>query len=72
MSERERIEQEIRDLEAKLAASDYKARKNIEYEKCGMVLPYDWSVLHNEAQPIRDRINELQHELDAIIAAENE
>jgi len=62
---REEKEQRIRDLEAKLADSDYKVRKNIEFEKIGAVPPYDWSVIHNEAQPIRDEINRLQDELDA-------
>lgn len=68
MSEREIIEQQIRDLEAKLADTDYKVRKNIEYEKCGLELPYEWDDLHAEAQPIRDTINRLQQELDELDA----
>lgn len=66
MSERERIEQEIRDLECDLTASDYKVIKYTEYTAAGKAVPYDINEVYAERQAKRDRINELQAALDAM------
>ena len=64
MDEREILEQEIRNLECDLRASDYEVIKAYEYEKCGMKAPYDMDTVHKERQAKRDRINEIQKILD--------
>ena len=66
MSEREIIEQEIRDLECDLAASDYKVIKYTEYKAAKKTVPYDIAEIYAERQAKRDRINELQAALDAM------
>ena len=60
MDEREILEQEIRNLECDLRASDYEVIKAYEYEKCGIKAPYDMDSVHKERQAKRDRINEIQ------------
>lgn len=60
MDEREILEQEIRNLECDLRASDYEIIKAYEYEKCGIKAPYDMDAVHKERQAKRDRINEIQ------------
>lgn len=64
MNEREMLDQEIRNLECDLRASDYEIIKCYEYEKCGMKAPYDIDAVHKERQAKRDRINEIQKILD--------
>ena len=64
MDEREILEQEIRNLECDLRASDYEIIKAYEYEKCGIKAPYDMDTVHKERQAKRDRINEIQKILD--------
>ena len=64
MDEREMLEQEIRNLECDLRASDYEVIKAYEYEKCGVKAPYDMDEVHKERQAKRDRINEIQKILD--------
>lgn len=64
MNEREIIEQEIRNLECNLRASDYEVIKAYEYSICGIKAPYDMSTVHKERQAKRDRINEIQKILD--------
>lgn len=66
MSERETIEQEIRNLECDLAASDYKVIKYTEYAATGQKPPYDINEVYAERQAKRDRINELQAKLDTM------
>jgi hypothetical protein len=66
MSERERIEQEIRDLTCDLTASDYKVTKYMECTAAGLEPPYDIQAVHAERQAKRDRINELQAILDQL------
>jgi len=53
---------EIVQLKAQLAASDYKIIKCSEAQLVGASLPYDIQALHTERQAIRDRINELEGE----------
>lgn len=60
MDEREMLEQEIRNLECDLRATDYEIIKAYEYEKCGIKAPYDIDSVHKERQAKRDRINEIQ------------
>ena len=64
MNERELLEQEIRNLECDLRASDYEVIKAYEYSVCGIKAPYDMDAVHNERQKKRDRINEIQKILD--------
>ena len=66
MNEREILEQEIRNLECDLAASDYKVIKCYEAQLVGEPLPYDKDVIHTDRQAIRDRINELQEIIDGM------
>lgn len=63
MSEKEIMEQQIRNLECDLTASDYKIIKCYEYSLIGEELPYDIEQLHIERQAIRDEINRLMEEL---------
>lgn len=63
MSEKEIMEQQIRNLECDLTASDYKIIKCYEYSLAGEELPYDIEQLHIERQLIRDEINVLKERL---------
>ncbi|MBR6045769.1 MAG: hypothetical protein IKP95_12785 [Ruminococcus sp.] len=68
---REAIEQEIRNLECELTSTvspigDWKIAKYMEYQAIGEPAPYDINALHAQRQAVRDRINELQAELDAL------
>ena len=69
MTERERLEQEIRNLTCQLNSSsspigDWKIAKCYEYQLAGLEAPYDINELHAVRQAIRQRINDLQAELD--------
>lgn len=68
MTEKELIEQEIRNLTCDLNASDYKVIKYTEYLAIGEPAPYDIAEVYAERQAKRDRINELK----AALAAMNE
>lgn len=72
MSEREMIEQEIRNLECDLTASDYKVIKYTEYVSAQKTPPYDINEIYAERQAKRDRINELRAALEAIDSQEGE
>lgn len=54
--------EKIRDLKAKLSATDYKVIKCSECQLLGQELPYDAAALHAERQTIRDEINKLEQE----------
>lgn len=58
------LEQEVRNLQCDLTASDYKVIKCYEAQLVGEPLPYDKNVIHTDRQAIRDRINELQEIID--------
>lgn len=67
--EREHKESEIRTLINRLSASssdigDWKVVKCYEAKLQGNELPYDLNELMAERQAVRDRINELQEELE--------
>lgn len=66
MNERQTIEQEIRNLQCDLTASDYKVIKCSEAQLLGNEMPYDITEVFEERQAIRNRINELQAELEAL------
>lgn len=54
------VAEQIAELKAELAATDYKIIKCSEAQLVGEILPYDVAALHAERQALRDRINELQ------------
>lgn len=57
------IQMEIERLKSELQASDYKVIKCAEAMAVGMEMPYDVASLHNERQALRDKINELESEV---------
>jgi hypothetical protein len=57
---------EITDLKAQLDATDYKVIKNAECNLAGVELPYDAKELHNERQTLRDKIDELEIEINEL------
>lgn len=60
------LEQEVRNLQCDLTATDYKVIKCYEAQLVGEPLPYDKNVIHTDRQAIRDRINELQEIIDGM------
>lgn len=77
MTEREKLEQEIRNLIADLSSpasriGDWAVTKCLEYEKLGKDAPYDLTELMNQRQQVRDRINEIQTQLDTMTDEELE
>ena len=60
------LEQEVRNLQCDLTASDYKVIKCYEAQLVGEPRPYDKDVIHADRQAIRDRINELQEIIDGM------
>lgn len=61
------LEQEVRNLQCDLTATDYKVIKCYEAQLVGEPLPYDKNVIHTDRQAIRDRINELQEIIDGML-----
>ena len=73
--DRERIKSEIRTLQSKLDAptsdiGDWKIIKCYEASLAGHELPYDITELMEARQAVRDKINELQAELETLEGAE--
>ena len=54
---------EIERLKSELQESDYKVIKCAEAMAVGAELPYNMTELHNERQALRDKINELESEV---------
>lgn len=54
---------EIERLKSELQASDYKVIKCAEALTIGAEMPYDVASLHKERQALRDKINELESEV---------
>jgi len=54
------IMQEISDLKAEIAASDYQIIKCYEYALNDLPAPYDAAALHEERQAMRNKINDLE------------
>lgn len=57
------IHMEIEYLKSELQESDYKITKIAEAMAIGAELPYDAQALHKERQTLRDKINELESEV---------
>ena len=73
--DRERIESEIRTLQSKLDAptsdiGDWKIIKFYEARLSGESDPYNYEELKAARQAVRDKINELQTELETLEGAE--
>lgn len=58
-----RKHKEIEILKKELASTDYKITKIAEAISIGAELPYDAQEIHEERQKIRDRINQLEMEV---------
>ena len=54
---------EIKRLKSELQESDYKITKIAEAMSIGAELPYDSQALHKERQALRDKINQLEMEV---------
>ena len=54
---------DIESLKSELQESDYKVIKCVEAICLNEELPYDMTALHNERQALRDKINELESEV---------
>ena len=54
---------DIESLKSELQESDYKVIKCAEAMTIGAEMPYDVESLHNERQALRDKINELESEV---------
>ncbi len=65
-------ENEIDVLKKQLSSSDYKFSKMYEYSLIGKSTEYNADALHMERQALRDRINELQEEIAALLEEEVE
>ena len=59
------IEDQIQSLKQQLSSTDYKIIKCSEAQLLGEELPYDIASLHAERQVLRDKINELEQQLEA-------
>ena len=57
------IQMEIKRLKSELQESDYKITKIAEAMSIGAELPYDSQALHKERQALRDKINQLEMEV---------
>ena len=55
--------EEIERLKSELQDSDYKVIKCAEAMTIGEEMPYDVEILHKERQALRDKINELESEV---------
>ncbi len=66
MTEKQIKEQQIRNLQCDLSSTDYKVIKCFEAQMLGQAMPYDIEEVHSERQQIRDQINQLQEEVDAL------
>ena len=55
--------EEIERLKSELQESDYKVIKCAEALTIGAEMPYDVASLHKERQALRDKINELESEV---------
>jgi hypothetical protein len=53
-------QEQIKTLEAKIAATDYQVIKCYEYSLAGLELPYDITLLHEEREAIREQIRALE------------
>lgn len=61
----------MRTLRSKLQANtseigDWKVVKALEYQLTGQKIPYDMERLNSDRQKVRDRINEIESELNTL------
>ena len=61
----EPISEQIASIKNQLSSTDYKIIKCSEAQLLGKELPYDIAPLHAERQALRDKINELEQQLEA-------
>ena len=67
MKKRQRICDLIADLESTASdIGDWKIAKCMEYQAMGLEMPYDLNALYEARQAVRDEINQIQVELEAI------
>jgi len=59
-------------MESQLSQSDYKVIKCAEAQAAGSAMPYDAEALHAERQQWRDRINDIDAELEELDSIEPE
>lgn len=64
-------EQEIRNLQSELTSvvsdiGDWKIAKCMEYQAMGMGAPYDIGKLHEQRQAVRDKIGEIEQEIETL------
>lgn len=69
--EKENLEAELRVLRSELQANtseigDWKIIKALEYQLAGQVIPYDMDKLNSDRQTVRDRINEIEKQLETM------
>jgi hypothetical protein len=62
-NEQEQQKQQIKKLQAQIAATDYQIIKCYEYSLAGLELPYDIQELHNSREAIREQIRELEEQM---------
>lgn len=58
-----KLSQEIEELQQQFVDTDYKTTKNLQYEKMGLELPYDWEEIYQAAEVIRKSIREKETEI---------
>ena len=68
---KDNLEAELRTLRSKLQANtseigDWKIVKVLEYQLTGQKIPYDMERLNSDRQKVRDRINEIEAELNTL------
>lgn len=68
---KDNLEAELRTLRSKLQANtseigDWKVVKALEYQLTGQKIPYDMERLNSDRQKVRDRINEIEAELNTL------
>lgn len=68
---KDNLEAELRALRSKLQANtsemgDWKIVKALEYQLTGQKIPYDMGKLNSDRQKVRDRINEIEAELNVL------
>ena len=68
---KDNLEAELRTLRSKLQANtseigDWRVVKALEYQLTGQKIPYDMERLNSDRQKVRDRINEIEAELNTL------
>ena len=63
-----KLSQDIEELQKQFADTDYKTTKNLQYEKMGLELPYDWNDIYTAAEAIREQIREKESEIENLLA----